>query len=188
MRLAGDHVLVQAGRQVGLLVQPLALVIELQAQPLADELQGFVRALGVGQQSLPILDLADARRVLEPIDPGGEQFVDLVELLGVLEVEAVVVIVVFGPRNQLLQRDRAVLGQGEILQVADLGRLGLPSHQAQEHADREFGCKTHTRTSRRNRGTVAGRENKTSWYNSTTCPVQDDAAGSKVLAGVRQTA
>ena len=38
-RRAGDQVLVQAGRQVRLLVQPLALVIELQAQPLADELQ-----------------------------------------------------------------------------------------------------------------------------------------------------
>ena len=152
---ARDQVLVQTGRQVGLLVQPLTLVIELQSQPLADELQGCIRALAVGQQGLPVLNLADARRVLVPVDPGGEQRIDLVVLLGVLEVEAMVVIVVFGARNQLLQRHGAVLGQGEIFQIADFRRLRLPGRQAQEHADRELGCKTHLGASFRNRGTIS---------------------------------
>jgi hypothetical protein len=49
------------------------------------ELQRTLHLYGGGPQGLPVPDLADARRVLVPVDPGGEQFVDLVELFGVLE-------------------------------------------------------------------------------------------------------
>ena len=99
------------GREVRLASHDFALMIELDAEFLADEFQRLGRMLIIGQQGLTIADLLHAGGVVVTLDPGFEQFLDLVELFVILVVQGVVVIVIFGAGDQLGQRLGAVLGQ-----------------------------------------------------------------------------
>ena len=79
-------------------------MIEFDIKLAANELERFLRAFLIRQQSLTVLDLADAWRVLVPLDPGLQQFFDLVELFRVLQMDAVIEVMALGSRDQQLQR------------------------------------------------------------------------------------
>ncbi len=49
---------VELGGQVGLLIELLPLMIELQVEPVADQVQCPLRILAISQQCLPVLDFA----------------------------------------------------------------------------------------------------------------------------------
>ena len=117
---AAEEVLVQPGGEVRLLVQHLLLVVETQAEPVLDEIQGTLGVLVVSQQRLTIADFLDPRRVAVPLDPCPQHLVNLTELTLMLVVKAMVVVVIFRSRDELLQRDGAVLRQTEVLKEADL--------------------------------------------------------------------
>jgi hypothetical protein len=89
--------------------------MEAQAQLEAD---AFPRGLGVPveeKQGLPVDDLLDSGGSAVALDPGFEKLPGLVGLPLLLEEEAVVVIVFFRSRNELLKGLGAVAGEGELL-------------------------------------------------------------------------
>ena len=140
--LTGDRSRIQRGRQIRSLADRLSLVVELQVQLLPDVLQRPLRISGISQERLAVLDLADARRVIVPLDPVCQQLVHLLKLLGILIVQAVIIVVVLGPGDQLRQRDRPVACQREILDVSDLGSRGCRNANGQDGTDQQFphGC------------------------------------------------
>ena len=65
-------------------------------------------------------DLANASGILVALDPGSQQGLDLVKLLCILQMQAVVIVVVLRTRDQLIQGNLAVRGQGELLDKLNL--------------------------------------------------------------------
>jgi hypothetical protein len=78
-----DEFLVQRRRQVRGGAGPHALVVEADAEPVAEVVQRPLRVAGVGQQGVPGLDLGEPRRLAEALQPRSCQGLGLVELLGV---------------------------------------------------------------------------------------------------------
>ncbi len=77
--LAADQSLIEFRGQIGFLPDVFTLVIEFDLKLAADELERLLRVLLISQQRLPVLDLAHARCVLVPLDPGLQQLFDPIE-------------------------------------------------------------------------------------------------------------
>ncbi len=134
-RLTRDRLGVQFGRQARLASQDLALVVELDVEPADEEVQAARMVLRVAQQGLPVLHDGVALVVPVAADPLGDHLPGLVQIAGVLVVQDVVVVILLGARDQLLQGCLAVLGQGEVFDVPDLP--GLKGRGRQEHCQRK---------------------------------------------------
>ena len=144
--LAADQFLVKLRRQIRLLAERFPLMIELDPELLPNELQRLFRVALVSQQCLPRLNLADEGRVIVSLDPGSQQFLDLIELFRVLQVQGVVVVILLGTRNQPFQRLGAVFRECKVLDVADFVRF--ESRRERDHQARHQCCKTlHRRNS-----------------------------------------
>ncbi len=125
---------IELGRQVGLLVQLVALMLELQVQPFAQQGQRSLWVLVVGEQGLTILDFDRPLGPLKALDPGLEQSVDFFPLLGVLVVQGVIVVIVLRARNQLPKRKVAIGRQRKAFDPADFAGLhrGRTDHAAKK--------------------------------------------------------
>src|SRR5437764_410767 len=75
------------------------------------------------------LDFRDSRRVPVPFDPRLEVGNRRVVVARVERMQRVIVVVIFGAGNGLLEGDGAVLGQREVLDVADIGGAGVGRNQ-----------------------------------------------------------
>ena len=103
-------------------------MVELQVQLTPQVRQGRLRVVREAQQRLAVLDLADSDGPVVALDPRLEQLLYLGEFPFVLVVQGMVVIIVLGPGDELLQYLFAILGEHELLVEAD--RLGrCPSGQ-----------------------------------------------------------
>ncbi len=159
-RVAGDELGVQRRGQGLLTFDGFLFVVEVEVEFVLDEAQG---ALGIGvvdQQRLAVLDLGDAA-VAPPmlLDPRRQQFIDLAELLLVLQVQAVVVVIIRRPGNELLERHATVGSQSEVLleaQLAGPGGRGERGHrgQGQRQGDGECGAFHERFPYRRDVGTI----------------------------------
>jgi len=135
-RLAADQLRVESLGEIRFPAEDLALMIEFEAQSLANPLQSRVRFRFVLQQCLPIQNLVDPSRVVVPLDSRRQKLVGLVELLGVLVVDAVVVVIILGAGNQLFERLGPVFGESKVLDVANLFRTGRAGHSDREAGDK----------------------------------------------------
>ena len=120
-----DELLVECRGQAGRVRHAFLGVVEVGAQLVLDVLQALLRVFLVGEQRVPGLDFREAGRLLEAFVPKKRQRFHLLVLGRVEQVQGVVVVVVFRPCDELLQCRRAILRQGEIFDVADVGRLGI---------------------------------------------------------------
>ena len=121
----GDEIGVEPGGQVRLLPGRLPLLLEGELQALAQEAIGARGILPEAQERLAILDLLHRRAAAVPLPPELQQRRHGIEVPFVLGLQAVVVVVVRGPRDQLLERRGTVVGEGEVLLETDLGALGM---------------------------------------------------------------
>ena len=80
-------------------VRRVLLMIESQTTPLANEIKRFLRIEVVCQDGLSIQDLIDQIAAGMQRDPLWKEILDPIELLSILIVQAVIVVVVFGPRD-----------------------------------------------------------------------------------------
>src|SRR6188474_2374077 len=97
-------------------------MVELQVHPLTKVFKSFLRILRIGEESLASSDFPGSRRFAVPLNPCAQQRLDLLKLLRVLKMKAVVVVIVFGAGDELFQRNRAVGGKSEILDITDFPR------------------------------------------------------------------
>ncbi len=121
-RDAGDCLGVEAGWQMRTRTERVTLMVQPQLESPDQKLKRLVGMIGVREQRLPRLDFADACRIVETLDPNRQKLFDPRELLRVLEMQAVVVIVVLGPGDKLLQCDRAIGRQRKLFDITDLAR------------------------------------------------------------------
>ena len=116
---------VESDGQIGLDPQLLALVWEVQPQLLTEIVQRIVGGLVVAQQCQPGLDFGQSRRLIVSLMPGGKQFANFVKLLGAQEMQRVVVVIILGAGDQLLQNRGSIRRERKIL---DEFNFPAPTH------------------------------------------------------------
>ncbi len=142
-RVARDPLGREPGREVRARVLGLALVVQPVRQlppQVVERGRGVAR---VAEQGQAPLDLDHPRLAVMPIGPLGEELAHLVVALERERVQAVVVVVVGGARDQLGQRGLAVLGEGEPLAEIDLLRLRRARREQQRGQGRPAGGARH---------------------------------------------
>ena len=115
-----EELWVEGRGKVRLLVELFPLVIEVKVEPIANEVEGLLGILLIAQQRLAVLDLDHPWRVVVSLDPRLQERWHLLPLLGVLVVEAGVVIKILGAWDELFKGLRAVAGQGKRFGEADV--------------------------------------------------------------------
>ena len=116
----------QGRGQVGLLVGELLDMVELQPQPIAQVLEGFLRIRAVGQECLTVLEQLALFGIWEARGPLGQRLGKFLLLPRGLVVQRVEKVVVLGAGYELPQGGFAVGGQSEGLDKAEVG-VGLDS-------------------------------------------------------------
>lgn len=122
----GDGFLVEGGRVVGFAGFAVLLVIELEAQFALEVGEGGLWVIGIADEGFAIFDLFAGGRICKAPGPFTEDASEFLDLPFILEVEGVVIVVVLGSGDELLESGSPVLGQGEILNKADI----LLGHEA----------------------------------------------------------
>ncbi len=120
-RVAADEGVVELGGSVAAAFAGLAGVVEVEVQLLAQVRQCPRRVVLVVQQGLAVQQLAQPVHDV-PValaEPAVDDLLESRALPGVLRLERVVVEVIVRPRDEFLQRGRAVVGQAEGLEVTD---------------------------------------------------------------------
>ena len=130
-RLPADELGIKARRQRAL-AGDLSLVVEAQAQLVAEVLQRLVGIRLIAKQGPAVLNLDDLRAcaALAALEPLLDDGVDLLQLARRLVAEALVVVVLVGSGDELLDRLVLVLGQDVAFHEAYfLGRRRQGRHQ-----------------------------------------------------------
>ena len=120
-RGSADDVLIEHRRQLRDGADHFALVVEQQAEMILEEGEARLRVLFVGEECVPHLDFNDAGGVAVAFDPRLEVGEGGVVAAGIQGMERMVVVVIFGAGNELFEGRRAILGEGEVFDVADVG-------------------------------------------------------------------
>src|SRR5262249_42490358 len=95
--------------EIRLGVQFLFAMRILNAEPAAQVIERSLRIHLIRQKRPPRANFPDTRRFAMPLNPRREQFIDLVELPRVEQMERVPVIELLGAGDQLLESGLAVL-------------------------------------------------------------------------------
>ena len=128
---AADQFGIEYGRQLRDGTDHFALMVEEQSEVRFQEAEARLRVLVVGKQCMANLNLGNAGRVPVAFYPRLEVAEGRVVVARVEGVEGVVVVVIFGAGDELLEGRRAVLGQGEVFDVADVGGSGVGRSEVQ---------------------------------------------------------
>ena len=141
-RRARDLLRIKLRRQVRFDTEFFLLMSEVHPQLVAKELQRLLRILVVSQQRLPREDFIDPLRVPDLLNPLRDERLNLVELLGLLRVQAVEVVKILGPRHERLQRHRPIRRESEVLDKADLSSSDpfgqrLPNEDSRSESQRD---------------------------------------------------
>ncbi len=100
-------------------------MVKGQAELIAEELDGFFRIIRIGEQCLTMENLLDTGCLPTPLDPAGHHRFHFLEPLRILSLQAVIIVVLVSPWDQLGQGSGAVVRQRKLFHVINLLREGL---------------------------------------------------------------
>ena len=101
--VAADGLGIECGGKRGLGTRNLSLLVEVQAKMLDEVIEAGARCLAVAEKGVTVLDLPPEWGLAEAFTPDPGQIGTLVELLNLNQMQAIVIIIILGTRNQLLQ-------------------------------------------------------------------------------------
>ena len=108
-------------------------MVEVQPEPRAKVAESVARVALVDLQCIPVLQLPEAAGVPELLHAGIQHLLGVGQLAFKLKLERVVVIIVLGARNELLESGYAVSAQRKAFVVTDLPRQHLSRNQHQPY-------------------------------------------------------
>ena len=133
-----DHGGRQGRGQVGLLVGELLHMVELQSQPIAQVLEGFLRIRAVSQERFTVLEHWALLRIREACGPLGEHLGKFLLLPGGLVVQRVEKVIVLGAGHELSQGGLAIGSQRKGFNEAEVG-VGPDSQRSGQRSGQSSG-------------------------------------------------
>ena len=134
--VARDQIGVQCVGEFRARIGRVPLVIKSQAHSLPDKVQRLLRRSAIGQDRLTVQNLVQQIARLIAVDPLRQHLVNTCQLPGILIMQAVIVVVLASPRDQVTQNLLAVLRQREAFQKRAIGlrraRSGTKQQQRNE--------------------------------------------------------
>ena len=136
---AGDAIRVEAGWKVWLLARHLlALVSKMKAKFMPDPFQCPIGVAVVGGQPLAPFDQVAEIRRFHSLTPLREDVLQLSGLAGILVMQRVIEVIIFGTGNKLLQGSRPILGESEGFDISDgIGRDGRTGNHRSVSGDED---------------------------------------------------
>ena len=133
-----DHGGRQCRGQVRLLVGELLDMVQLQPQPIAQVLEGFLRIRAVGQECFTVLEQLTLLGIRGARGPLGERLKKFLPLPRGLVVQRVEKVIVLGARHELPQGGFAIRSQREGFNEAEVG-VGPDSQRSGQRSDQRSG-------------------------------------------------
>ena len=115
-------------------------MVQLQPQPIAQVLEGFLRIRAVGQECFTVLEQLALLGIREARGPLGERLRKFLLLSRGLVVQRVEKVIVLGARHELPQGGFAIRSQREGFNVAEVG-VGPDSQRSGQRSGQNPGGK-----------------------------------------------